>query len=289
MNMKVSVAIPTYKRNESLKNLLQALLVQQYDDFEVIVVDQCPPLSKDLEGIVAANRDKIKYFSFPGTNSAHARNKAAEEAEGEIIICCDDDIVISPDFIKNHVQNYADTTVGAVSGRVLCVNDAPFFKIKKVGTLRKWDGKIIANFNADFKTDIEHAYGCNVSYRRELLIKVGGHDERLMGTSSFDDMDLSFKIKKLGYRIVFSPLAYIEHLQGRGGCRELSFNEKMYWYYHNFMIFYLTHLPKVFFPVFFLRQICGIIRRVFVVRDVKVILYGIRGLRDGFRDYRKKA
>ncbi|MFA5338088.1 MAG: glycosyltransferase [Candidatus Omnitrophota bacterium] len=286
--MKVSVIIPTYKRSESLGALLEAFLRQSYDDFEIIVMDQSPPPPKDLNEIITANNDKIKYFTDNTQNAAHARNEGIRNAAGEIIISCDDDIMIKPDFIENHVKNYKEQRVGAVSGRVLCANDLPVSKIKKVGKIRRYDGKIISNFNADFKTEVEHAYGCNVSFRKELLMRTGGYDERLIGTSSFDDADVSFKIRELGYKIVFEPEAEAIHLQSSGGCRDISFEKKMYWYYRNFMLFYLTHMYGVFFPIFILRQIFGVIRRAIAAKNTKVLFDGIRGLKDGFREYRKK-
>lgn len=289
MSLKVSVIIPTYRREESLRVLLQGLLEQDYRDFEIIVVDQSPPVSQNVNALVANNPDKIKYLSFDGQNAAQARNKGLKEAGGEIIICCDDDVMVNPDFIKNHAKNYADPLVGEVSGRVICANDRPRSKIKKVGRIRKIDGKVTGNFNADFKTEIEHGYGCNISYKKDLLIKVGGYDERLRGTGSFDDMDVSFKIRKLGYRIIFEPLAQTIHLQGAGGTREFSFAQQMYWYYHNFMLFYLKHMPKVFFPFFLSRQALGILRRFAKRGNKEIISLGVRGLIAGFRDYGKKT
>ncbi|MDD3296484.1 MAG: glycosyltransferase [Candidatus Omnitrophica bacterium] len=287
--MKVSIVIPTYERHDSLKNLLQDILRQRYDDFEVIIVNQGLSFPKELGEILTANKSKIRLFNDDMQNSAHARNKGIRKAEGEIVISCDDDIRIEQDFIQNHVKEYKNKYIGAVSGRVLCANDIPTSKIKKVGEIRKYDGKVTANFNADFKTEIEHAYGCNVSFRKELLLRVGGYDERLIGTSSFDDADVSFKIRKLGYRIVFEPLAEAVHLQARGGCRDILPGEKVYWYYHNFMLFYLKHMCKIFFPIFFLRQLISIFRRAFIGKSRGIVLKGIRGLKDGFRDYRKKT
>jgi len=285
--MKVSIIIPTYKRCDNLKKLLQTLLKQNYDDFEVIVIDQSPLLPKNLEDILAA-KDKIKYFNLPGNNAAYARNIGIKKAAGEIVICCDDDIMVKPDFIMAHAKNYQEPGVGAVSGRVSCSNDTPVSKITKVGRIRKYDGKIIANFNAGFKTDVEHAYGCNFSFRKELSKKIGGYDERLTGTGSFDDADLSFNIRKLGYRIVFDPFAEAVHLLSSGGYRDLSLAEKMYWYYHNFMIFYLKNLKKIFFPVFLLRQIGSILRCAVIFRDLRVIHLGLKGLYRGFIDYFQK-
>ncbi|MDD4955179.1 MAG: glycosyltransferase family 9 protein [Candidatus Omnitrophica bacterium] len=285
--MKVSVVIATYKREESLKNLLKDLFAQNENDFEIIIVDQSPSPSNVLSEIAAGSNGKVSYIAGISQNAALARNRGVKEAKGEIVVLCDDDILVKPDFITNHLKNYSERDVGGVSGRVVCYGDGPVGDIKAVGRIRKYDGKITANFNADFKTEVEHAYGCNLSFRRELLIKTGGYDERLIGTGSFDDADVSFKIRKLGYKIVFEPMADAVHLLSVGGYRDLSFEEKMYWYYHNFMIFYLKHMHKVFLPLFLIRQVCGSFRRAFTKKNPAVINFSLSGLASGVSDYLK--
>ena len=268
---------------------MNSLLNQKYEDFEIIIIDQSPSYDQRLDKIIKENKEKIKYITGDLNNASLARNKGLEKAAGGIIICCDDDIIAAPGFIKNHAVNYKDGNIGSVAGRVFCANDLPVGEIKQVGKLREWDGRVTSNFNANFRTEVDHAYGCNVSYRRELLVKAGGYDGRLAGTGSFDDADISLKIRKLGYRIVFDPRAEVRHIQAGGGYRDSEFREKIFWYYHNFTVFYLKHMRRIFLPVFLARQILGIFRRSIVTRDVRVIVSGMKGLVYGFRDYSQKA
>ncbi len=287
--VKVSIVIPTYKRTESLMGALRSLLNQQYEDFEIIIIDQSPSHDQALDGIINENKKRVKYITSGLSNASLARNKGLEEAAGGIIICCDDDIIAAPGFIKNHAVNYKDGNIGSVAGRVLCANDLPAEKIRHVGKLREWDGRITSNFNANFRTEVDHAYGCNVSYKRELLVKTGGYDGRLTGTGSFDDADVSLKIRKLGYKVIFDPRAEVRHIQASGGYRCPEFRKKIFWYYHNFAVFYLKHMRRIFLPVFLARQILGIFRRCIVGRDAGVLISGMKGLIYGFRDYSQKA
>lgn len=286
---KVSIIIPTYKRKKILMDTLSSLLNQTYEDFEIIIIDQEDSFRDELKGVIDNNKGKTKYLTSNINSASLARNIGIKNTTGEIVICCDDDVIAAPDFIKNHTKNYEDASIGSVSGRVICSGDLPAEKIKQVGKLRKWDGKIIGNFNAAFRTEIDHAYGCNVSYRKDLLVRVKGYDERLIGTGSFDDADVSLKIRRLGYKVIFDPAAEVRHLRAKGGYRDLTFRDLVYWYYHNFIIFYLKHIRNIFFPFFLGRQVFGIIRRSLIARDSGLIIYGIKGLIYGLRDYFQKS
>jgi len=128
-----------------------------------------------------------------------------------------------------------------------------------------------------------------MSFRRELLERVGGFDERLIGTSSFDDADMALRIKKLGYKIVFSPQACLKHVfADKGGCRDMDFAEKMYWYYRNLTILYLKYMKRIFLPLVLLRQCIGVCRRSLASRDCKTFLFSTMGLICGFRDFKNK-
>ena len=285
---KVSVIIPTYNRPEAVVKAVDSMLRQGYGDFEIIIIDQSPLIeNRRLKEIIKANEPRVKYIASAGDNASLARNLGIQKAAGEIIICCDDDIIAEDDLIKNHAENYKDPAIGSVSGRVFCAFDIPVQKIKEVGKLRIWDVKMTANFNADFRTEVDHAYGCNVSYRRGLLVSIGGYDTRFKGTGSMDDADMSLKIRKLGYKVMFDPSAAVRHVKAAGGYRSLKFYEKMFWYYRNLTIFYLKHMYLIFLPVFLARQLSGALRRGIVSKDMRVVTYSIKGLICGIRDYMK--
>lgn len=286
---KASVIISTYGRCECLRAALDSLLAQPPDEDEIVIIDQNERIDKNVLDMIEQNKERIRHVRVDYINGVRARNEGLKNASGNIIIFCDDDIIAGKDFIKNHVRNYSDSTVGGVAGRVITEIDTVVDKTNGVGRIRKWDGKVTSNFNADFKTEVEHAWGCNMSFRRELLIRVGGFDERLKGTQSFDDASICFAIRSLGYKIVFDPAACARHLLApTGGCRDMVFSEKMFWYYHNFMIFYLKHMRKVFFPIFLARQISGVLRRSIILKDPKVLHCGMRGLIRGFSDFLDK-
>ena len=118
----VSLVIPTYNREEPLKNTLVDAIAQDYPTFETIVVDQTkqhtPEIAEYLDKLTQDGNIilfKPDFASLPG-----ARNYAIRRAKGEIIIFIDDDIRMDPNFIRNHVNVFLEKPeVGAVAGRVL--------------------------------------------------------------------------------------------------------------------------------------------------------------------------
>jgi GT2 family glycosyltransferase len=63
---------------------------------------------------------------------------------------------------------------------------------------------------------IDHLEGTNWAMRTELIRRVGGFDPKFDGVAEWFDSDVVFKIKKLGYRIVYHKNAAVWHMVGKG-------------------------------------------------------------------------
>ena len=62
---KISVCIPAYNRVEVLPDLLDSVLAQDYDDYEVVIVDDCSPQREEIRAVIeryAAKSPRIRYF-----------------------------------------------------------------------------------------------------------------------------------------------------------------------------------------------------------------------------------
>jgi glycosyltransferase involved in cell wall biosynthesis len=100
-NPLVSVIIPTLNRYEYLKDVLADLELQDYQNFEVIVVDQSEPVDvKFYEGW----KLKIQLIQQEEKALWLARNRAIETSKGEYILLFDDDSRVDSDWITNHLK-----------------------------------------------------------------------------------------------------------------------------------------------------------------------------------------
>lgn len=114
--MKFSITIPAYKKTY-LKECIDSILAQTYDDFEIVIVDDCSP--EDLKAIVDKYNDKrIRYYrneqNYGALNVVDNWNKCLEYAKGDYIICMGDDDRLLPICLEEYcklIEKYPDLKV----------------------------------------------------------------------------------------------------------------------------------------------------------------------------------
>lgn len=283
----VSVIIPTLNRKKIIVETLKYLIKQDYPKCEIIIVDQ-----SDVPNIFPkflVGHSNIQYFHLEEKGTPNAKNFGFKKSHGEILIFLDDDVRITKkNFIHLHVRNYIDPKVGAVGGRVLMKTDPPLKNIKEVGKFKFFGLKEITNFNANFRTTIDHVYGCNQSFLKKAFLKAGGFKKIFGGNAHLEEADLSFRIRKNGFKIMFDPMASLEHLHyPSGGCRVKNIYELRYWLVHNYTIFYLRNFNHWLFPLYLVKQIVWTIFSGLKRRDYKMFKTMSRALVDGYPYYKK--
>ena len=107
---KISIVIPTYGREALLCETLANIVKQDYPDYEVIVVDQNGTSASCLLEL-ASTVPKIRHFRIREKGLPNARNYGVSKAKGEVVIFCDDDVILSKGFISHHARNYHDEGV----------------------------------------------------------------------------------------------------------------------------------------------------------------------------------
>lgn len=101
---KVSVIVPVYKAEKSIKRCIEAILDQTYKNIELILVDDGSP---DRSGIICdmyQNYDRVKIIHTPNKGVSHARNVGIDYATGDYIAFCDSDDFYDKNFIKKMIR-----------------------------------------------------------------------------------------------------------------------------------------------------------------------------------------
>ncbi len=218
-NTRASIMIPSYNRGELLLDTVKFLLQQITDRDEIIIVDQTNIPSTPVRNLSSSDK-RIRYVHITEKGLPNARNVGVRAAQGEIIIFCDDDVIPEKGFIEAHVKAYEDTSVGAVAGRVILQGNESSMEPTKFGTIRKFDYRIIGNFQSLKRRFVEHGQGCNISIRKSLVEQGVYSDIRFGGTAHLEETDLSLQIREKGYKILYEPDAALIHLiEKKGGCR----------------------------------------------------------------------
>ena len=297
--MKVSVIVATYGREALLCQTLRDALALEWDDVEIIVVDQTEGHAPDTEAFLASVRDRIVYLLHRPPSVVAAENWGLAAARGEIVLFLDDDVRLpDPRLIAQHVDNYADAGIGGVAGRVLDA-DHPVegrFDPRSQDLVR---GFFHTGWTHPTRCEVTTAPGTNVSFRRDVLLAVGGVDERFAGNAFRWENDLCLRVRAAGYRVMYDPRPTVHHFYGSPGGNE---NHHLHgrsagshrWYrdfFHNQVYVSLKHMPRASLAPLMWRLYRGHVLNGPYLREGMSFLAArhaamLRGTLSGWRTYR---
>ncbi|MEQ8755157.1 MAG: glycosyltransferase [Coleofasciculus sp. G1-WW12-02] len=234
----LTVAICTKDRPDNVARCLESLLKLQLSDgspcFEILVVDNAPSdeRTKDLIDTLPT----VFYTREPKAGLDFARNRALQEATGELLAYLDDDVTVDRQWFNGLVEAWAENPdAGGFTGLVLpyeLVTEAQILFEKRGGFRRGFEkirhGQILpGNPLYPCGAGIFGA-GCNMAFRREVLLKLGGFDEALDTGAPLPgggDLDIFYRVVRAGYPLVYEPQYLVFH-QHR---RELAKLRHQYW------------------------------------------------------------
>ena len=207
MNATVSIVIPTKNNGDILEKCLSSIQNLDYpkDKLEVIIVDGC---STDNTVEIAKKYGCKVIFEDKGTIS-YARDIGVKHAKGEFIAFTDADCVVDRNWIKELIRHFDDEKVAAVGGPNITPEDDTEFA-KCVGIVLSFLSKVGARYGlvGGEVREIYHNPTCNVMYRKKVLEEVGGFNYSLV---TVDDEELDYRIRKRGYKILYTPFAIVYH------------------------------------------------------------------------------
>jgi len=282
-SVRVSLVLPTLDRPQAIYNLLRHLEHQTVAPHEIIIVDQSAPLDERVASYAAAT-PRVRHHRISERGLPNARNVGIGLATGDVVLFLDDDSIPDPDLIRFHAEAYGDREVGGVGGRVQGGYDSVG---SSIGKFRESDGKVVRNFGATTRCDVDHLPGGNMSFRRSVFDRAGGFDKTYGGSSIGEETDFCLRARRVGVRFVFEPRASLEHLHlPTGGCRAPKFEDWLYWHSHNSVLFVLRHARRALLPLFFLKRTLRLGLFALEHGSVALIAVGLKGFARGIAAYR---
>jgi glycosyltransferase involved in cell wall biosynthesis len=228
----LTVAICTKDRTENLARCLQSLLKLQKPDsegaprFEILVVDNAP--SDEQTKALVTSLPNVHYAREPKPGLDFARNRALKEATGEFLAFLDDDVVIDRNWFDGLMEAWVENPdAGAFTGLVLpyeLATEAQILFERRGGFRRGFEkiryGHTIPNDSLGLYPCVTGIFGvgCNMAFRREVLLKIGGFDEALDTGAPLPgggDHDIFYQVIRAGYPLVYEPryLVFHQHRQ----------------------------------------------------------------------------
>ena len=196
---RVSVVVCTHNGAETLGECLRGIARLEYPDFETIVVDDG---STDATAAVAEGFG-VRLVRTDNRGLSAARNTGLHAAEGDIVAYLDDDAWPDPHWLAYLAHALTTSEHVAVGGP----NIAPPGDGRVADAVAHAPGGPVHVLLSD--REAEHIPGCNMAFRRDRLLDVGGFDPQFRVAG--DDVDVCWRLRDRGWTLGFSPAAVVWH------------------------------------------------------------------------------
>lgn len=230
MTPLVSVVVPTFRRPEVLPETLASLLRQDVptEQVEVLVVDDGSG-DATTEGVarVRAEDPRLQYLSQPNSGVARARNEGARRARGELLSFNDDDIVVEPDMVRQHLAVRAEYPNALVNGHwefapalAASLAETPFgrYRMQTESWVKTAVGMTPLKGNWSAPTGVT---ACNLGIRRDDFRRLGGFDEAFPHAGC-EDQEFSLRAAAAGFSFVYSRDIRLWHNDHRMTLRQFG-------------------------------------------------------------------
>lgn len=251
--MDLSVVIVNYQTFELTKNTIDSILKYDYSfEYEIFVVDNASS-DDSLARLEDYFKDKVKFIASRQNNGfAAGNNQALRQATGKYQLLLNSDTIVWQDTLQDiydYMERHDD--VGACGCRVLledgeldkaCKRSFPnvknsFFRLFHIPTKSEDDNYNLTSLPDDEIYEIDCLTGAFMFMRKDALDMAGLLDETFFMYG--EDIDLCYRIKKAGWKIIYYGKSRITHLKGASSKKQK--NKLIYEFYRAMYIYYRKH------------------------------------------------
>ena len=222
---KASIIITARNEVEFTFQCLRSLLREvDFEKTEVIVVNDGS--TDETNAMLAHFQDFIRVLDKADSRGLDACNQAAAEARGHYLVFLNNKTIVAVELLKYLIETLdQEESVGAVGSLIVY----PDGRVKEAGGVIWKDGTALhygrgqspddRRFN--FARAVDFCSGGSLLVRRELFERLGGFD-RNYAPDHYEDVELCFGVRALGYRVVYQPLSCVTHYEDATGSQEAS-------------------------------------------------------------------
>ena len=196
----ISIMMPTYNNAKYIKQAIESIYAQNYDNIEIIVVDDGS--TDNTKEIVQQYKD-IKYFYIEHKGISVARNTALEKSKGEYIAFLDSDDYWLPNKLNTQIQYFKDHP----DCEIVFTKYENFFEDEKLKTnKRAMHEKMMEKFLKQYLP--------SSVIKKELFEKYGNFDENFSGV---EDTEFLYRLLKKGVSInhIIPEVFYVRRIHGK--------------------------------------------------------------------------
>ncbi len=215
--MNVSIIIPNYNGAELLKknltSVFDAARAYKQGEVEIIVVDDSS--TDGSVDFIKLQKNAIKLIeNKKNLGFSSTVNCGVAEATGEIIILLNTDVAPEKNFLAPLVKHFSDPSVFAVGCMDKSIEDGKV--VLRGRGIGKWQRGFLVHARGEVdKTDTLWVSGGSGAFRKSIWDKLGGFN-KLYNPFYWEDIDLSYRAVRAGYKIMFEPKSIVVHKHEEG-------------------------------------------------------------------------
>ncbi len=198
MAIKISVVIGAYNQKEKLQQTVDSLFRQTLspDLYEIIVVDSdSNDGTQEMMETIRSRFAQQKHIRVENRGKPYARNRGIDEAQGEIVLLTDADMIADPNLISEHLKAHEKFSNAAFEGMTINPDGLPYIK----EPFKPWQ-----------KLKFSYFLSGNLSLRKKALLDAGKFDEDFAGYG-WEDIELGYRLSKTGLHLYYLPFAVNHH------------------------------------------------------------------------------
>ncbi len=233
---KISVIIPTYNRVHLIKDAVESVFNQTYQDFELIIIDDGS--TDNTREVLAEYGERLRYIYQENQGRSAARNHGINLAKGEYIAFLDSDDVWFPDKLARQVP-----ILESAPDNVVLVHGYKYIVDRNLQPIPGWELKLrnlytLAERGEETYENYLHSnciFTSTILVRKAAIIEIGGYDTSTQGV---EDLDFYLQLLLLNYNFTFmSEPPLIKYRWHGDNTDEQSSN-------HSYLQVYEKHLDK---------------------------------------------
>lgn len=204
--VNLSIITATYNRQQKLQEIIKNLSNQTIpkDEYEVIVVDDGSPKKINIPKNLQPKNFKLIRFEKNQERSI-ARSTGVDEATGKILVFVDDDLILQPDFLEQHLRAQEEWKNLLGIGKIVL----PPEKLSEPGIRFRQELEMNEIPRTRGLVDKPNfATAANMSIKRELFQKLGGFNPKIKG---IEDQEFALRHTAQGGKIAYLPEAIAIH------------------------------------------------------------------------------
>lgn len=216
--IQTSIIIPVFNKAEFTWQCLNSIVKEiDFARAEIIVVDNAS--TDNTEEVLARFADYVRVIANErNAGFVDACNQGAAAARGKYLLFLNNDTTVLPGWLDSLVETIeSDSSAGAVGSMFLY----PDGSIQEAGAI-VWNNGEADHYGwgaspddrrFNFAREVDYCSAASLLIRTEIFNQLGGFDRRF-APAYYEDIDLCFGVRSLGYKVIYQPMSRLVHYEG---------------------------------------------------------------------------